>query len=354
MKKVDDNKENKKYFKKKISSIMVLSTVIVLIFVLGFGYIWTVQRGVVKKSDKGNITEYSRHFAMIAQDYSGEFWNSVYESAKEYADKKGIFIEKIGENLSNGYTISDYMKICMAAKVDGIIIEPDGSKEIESLINKAAKFGIPVVTVINDAPDTKRVSFIGINTYQMGQVYAKEISSLMDKRTRRVYILTEKNTAKNDIIFAQIKSALLQGIGSRINISVEPYYIEDKAAFDIEEGIRNLFLNKAKLPDIVVSLSETASECVCQAAIDYNKVGRVKIVNYYSSTSTLKAIKKGIVSKTIELDEKQLGENSVQALSDYIDSGHVSDYISVDMNVISKKNISDYEKRGSIDNTQKN
>ena len=44
------------------------------------------------------------------------------------------------------------------------------------LINKATKFGMPVVTVINDAPDTKRVSFVGINTYQMGQVYAKEIS----------------------------------------------------------------------------------------------------------------------------------------------------------------------------------
>lgn len=40
------------------------------------------------------------------------------------------------------------MKICMAAKVDGIIIEPDGSREVEMLINKATKFGMPVVTVI--------------------------------------------------------------------------------------------------------------------------------------------------------------------------------------------------------------
>lgn len=337
--------ENKTYLKNKTSLAVTLSIVIVLIFVLGFGYIWTVQRSIVKKSDDLYANEYSKHFAMIAQDFSGEFWNNVCECAKEYADKKGIFVEKVGENLPDDYTIADYMKICMASKVDGIIIEPDGSKEVERLINKAAEAGIPVVTVINDAPDTKRVSFVGINTYQMGQVYSKELSSLMDKKTRRVCILMEKNTAGNDIIFGQIKSTLLQGIGSKINISVQPYYIEDKAAFDAEEGIRNLFLNSPRLPDIVVSLSETASECVCQAAIDYNKVGSVKIVNYYSSTSTLKAIKKGIVSKSIELDEKQLGEGSVRALSEYIKSGHVSDYISVDMNVISKKNVNDYEKR---------
>lgn len=334
---------------KKISSIIILSIVTVFIFVVGFGYIWNVQNNVGKKTNQESADEYSKHFAMIAKDFSGEFWNSVYENAKRYADKKGIFVEKIGENLPDDYTISDYMKICMAAKVDGIIIEPDGSRELEMLINKATKFGMPVVTVINDAPDTKRVSFVGINTYQMGQVYAKEISSLMDKRKRRVYILTEKNAAGNEIIFGQIKSALLQGIGSRININVQPYYIENKTTFDIEEGIRNLFLNKASLPDIVVSLNETASECLCQATIDYNRVGRVKIVNYYSSTSTLKAIKKGIVSKSIELDAKQLGENSIQALCDYIDSGHVSDYISVDMNVISKKNVSDYYKKDNVD-----
>lgn len=333
---------------KKISSIIVLSIVTVFIFVFGFGYIWNVQKNVGKKTKQESAYEYSKHFAMIAKDFSGEFWNSVYENAKSYADKKGIFVEKIGENLPDDYTISDYMKICMAAKVDGIIIEPDGNKEVEMLINKAAKSGIPVVTVINDAPDTKRVSFVGINTYQMGQVYAKEISSLMDKRKRRVYILIEKNAAGNEIIFGQIKSALLQGIGSGININVQPYYIENNTTFDIEEGIRNLFLNKANLPDIVVSLNETASECLCQATIDYNRVGSVKIVNYYSSTSTLKAIKKGIVSKSIELDAKQLGENSIQALCDYIDSGHVSDYISVDMNVISKKNVSDYYKKDSV------
>ena len=354
MKSVGENRKNRNYLKQKISLSMVLSVIIILVFILGFGYIWTVQKRVAKKSYKSNSNEYSKHFVMIAQDFSGQFWNNVCEKAKEYAGKKGIFVEKIGENLPDDYTISDYMRICMASKVDGIIIEPDGSKEVERLINKAAKFGIPVVTVINDAPDTKRVSFVGINTYQMGQVYAKEISGLMDKRTRRVYILTEKNTAGNDIIFGQIKSALLRGIGSKINISVQPYYLENKTAFDVEEGIRNLFLNRSKLPDIVVSLNETASECVCQAAIDYNKVGSVKIVNYYSSTSTLKAIKKGIVSKSIELDEKQLGENSVQALSDYIDSGHVSDYISVDMNVISKKNVADYDRKENNENIQKN
>ena len=62
----------------------------------------------------------------------------------------------------------------------------------------------------------------------------------------------------------------------------------------------------------------------------------------------LKAIRKGVVSKTIELDAKQLGENSIQVLCDYIASGHVSDYISVDMNVISKKSVLGYYKKDDV------
>ena len=74
------------------------------------------------------------------------------------------------------------MKICMAAKVDGIIIGAGWKQGSRDAYKQGNKIRMPVVTVINDAPDTKRVSFVGINTYQMGQVDAKEISSLMDKR----------------------------------------------------------------------------------------------------------------------------------------------------------------------------
>ena len=127
------NKENENK-SKKTSSIIVLSIVTLFIFVFGFGYIWIVQKNVGKKTNQESADEYSKHLAMIAKDFSGEFWNSVYENAKRYADKKGIFVEKIGENLPDDYTISDYMKICMAAKVDGIIIEPYGSREVEMFI----------------------------------------------------------------------------------------------------------------------------------------------------------------------------------------------------------------------------
>lgn len=346
-----DNKELKdNYPKKRLGMIMFLAIVIVLIFAIGFGCILLMQSKVIKNSSERKTSEYSRHFAMITKDFSSEFWKDVCKNAKAYAEDKGIILEEIGENLSDDYTLSDFLKISIASGVDGIIIEPDGSEKVNDLINKADSLGIPVVTVVNDASDTNRVSFVGINTYQMGQVYAKEIEKLLDKRTRNVYVLIEKNTARNDVIFGQIKSTLLQGIGSKINIDIEPYYLENKNAFDVEEGIRNLFLNKRQIPNIVVSLSETASECACQAVIDYNKVGRIKLVNYYSASSTLKAIKKGIVSKSIELDARQIGENSIQVLNDYIDSGHVSDYISVDMNVISKNNIADYEGGKIVEN----
>ena len=47
-----------------------------------------------RKQIKKVTDEYSKHFAMIAKDFSGEFWNSVYENAKRYADKKAFLLKK--------------------------------------------------------------------------------------------------------------------------------------------------------------------------------------------------------------------------------------------------------------------
>ena len=110
----------------------------------------------VELGEGERATAYQRHYLMIANDKDTGMWQSVYESASKEAESKDAYVELLSPEQMNGYSQADCLKIGIASKVDGIILEADGSKEEQHLITEALKDGIPVVTVSGDA-ERKRI-----------------------------------------------------------------------------------------------------------------------------------------------------------------------------------------------------
>ncbi len=54
-------------------------------------------------------------------------------------------------------------------KIDGLILSPFIDEEIRTRINAFDKKGIPVVTINSDIPDTRRLAYVGNDTYRAGQ-----------------------------------------------------------------------------------------------------------------------------------------------------------------------------------------
>ena len=127
-------------------------------------------------------TAYQRHYLMIANDKDTGMWQSVYESASKEAESKDAYVELLSPEQMNGYSQADCLKIGIASKVDGIILEADGSKEEQHLITEALKDGIPVVTVMTDDTATSRISFVGLNSYQMGSAYTEQIQGHAERK----------------------------------------------------------------------------------------------------------------------------------------------------------------------------
>lgn len=63
--------------------------------------------------------------------------------------------------------------------MDGIILEADGSDEEQELIQEASDADIPVVTVLTDDSSSARISFVGLNSYQLGNAYTEQILGLL-------------------------------------------------------------------------------------------------------------------------------------------------------------------------------
>jgi ribose transport system substrate-binding protein len=200
---------------------------------------------------------------------------------------------------------------------------------------------IPVITVLNDEPSSNRKSFVGVNSYNQGQIYGKQVLELINKGKKNVTVLlnSDSRAASKKMIYSSI-SEMLAGK----DVYVRSTNVNTQTTFSSEEDIRNIIRDNQNPTEVLVCLTAIDTRCAYQAVVDYNKVGVIDIIGYYDSELILSAIQKDIIYSTMTIDAKQMGAYCVEALNEYMQTGQVSDYFSVDLYVINKDNINDYLK----------
>lgn len=304
--------------------------------------------GTIMKSAGIDTSEmnqvYRYQYKMIVDSRNTSFWTAVYERAREEALNNDAVLELNGTELGQNYNKEDFMDMSIAAKVDGIILEYNGEEGLREKIDEAISKGIPVVTIVNDAPKSLRRSFVGINDYQLGKAYGMQVANLIDDETERVLVLLNREQQlEQNQLYSQINSAVTEKVGSEKNIRIQAQNLISTSQFDAEEAIRSIFQSQEGPPEILVCLDEVTTECAYQAMIDYNMVGEVKIIGYYSSETILDAIDKELIPVTLSMDAEQIGIYSIEALTEYWQTGHANSYYTVDLNFITKDSIDQFE-----------
>lgn len=284
---------------------------------------------------------YSRHYVLITDSKENEYWNQVYQGALEEAKKQDAYVERMGEDMDLSSEVNDLIRIAIDASVDGIIVPGSDEEERIQLINDAVKKGIPVITVRSDAIKSNRQCFVGINNYNLGKEYGKQIIQMNETRKKpiqKVYVLVEEisSDTSQSITILGIQDAIEKSSpGSKIVVKAIP--VNNKSTFGADESIRDVVLKGKNLPDVLVCLNTTYTQCTIQAAVDYNMVGQFAILGYYDSEAILSAVSKNIIDATIGVDTKQMGALCVQALKEYEESGYVSAYEAVKTSVITER-----------------
>lgn len=293
-------------------------------------------------------TVYQYHIAMISSDPYDEFWMSVYEGANETGKEKAVYVENFGENLDMDYPVEDLMKMAIAAKVDGIIVEADKTEQMKGLIDDATQEGIPVMTVLSDAPGSSRISFVSGYNYALGEMYGSQILEEAKQRIEdmekgekvSITVLlnsSDKNSTQN-LIYSGMRETTT-AIENQIKLTA--FSIDASGEFKSEETVRNLILSSER-PDILVCLSAADTISAYQCVVDYNMVGKVSIIGYYCSDDILKEIKKGIVKSTISINAQEMGRIAVEGMYEYLTKEYVSEYLPVTSELITADNVDEY------------
>ncbi|MCC8138127.1 MAG: substrate-binding domain-containing protein [Clostridiales bacterium] len=329
----------------KKSSLII--TIILIFCVLLLSFTWSHFQSsldALDLPDTSTAESYDRHYVLIPDTENSILWQAIFESADQEAAKNSAYLELLSQDAGSSYTKADYLRILIASQVDGIILKPDGTDEVRELISEAVSDGIPVVTVLEDDSDSDRISYVGLNSYQLADTYTELSLSCLDGADGEIMILLDSESVNpiQSLAAAQLTRYIEQEKADEQDVTVSLYYLESSTDFDYEEGIRELFINRSPLPDVLICMDEVLTECAYQALIDYNEVGSTDIIGFYYSDQILEAIEKGIIPATLAVDTKEVGSYCIDALNEYHTLDHTSSYYSVDLSLITQNNVADY------------
>lgn len=326
---------------------------------------FSIKMKEVSEADKRTYEVYGRHYAFITDNAEPEFWDKVYEAAVKEGEQSDAYVERLGENLNANYRTEDMLRIANNSSVDGIIFCGEDTEETVSLINKAVQNGIAVVSLRQDIEESERQCFVGVNSYDLGMEYGKQIVDLVQNEQKqemkigmsedgtvrveeqtglpespKICILADDSMSdsKQNLITFAIRDSFSEAFPGEENLpDIEVRKIDTSEAFSAEEMIRDIFIDSENLPDIMVCLNSVYTECTYQAAVDYNRVGEVKILGYFSTEAILEAVEKQIIYSTVQIDTEEMGKQCIKALTEYCESGYTSSYIPISTRVIGKE-----------------
>ncbi len=288
------------------------------------------------------MKEYDRHYMFVSSDQS-EMLMNIFDAAKESADAAGAYLEWCDRGMDNSYTAAQCVDIAIAAGADGIVVYPDGSAGLDDAIMRASSGKIPVVTILRDMKDTKRVSYVGVSGYQIGELYGGRLISLLHDGDNDVCLLEDTDAGKEEaqLLYTQMIQAVNNGAPSGKRMHLRTEEVDNTVDFDAEQVIRNLLLS-SHIPDILICMDPVQTECAIQALLDYNLVGDIQVIGYYATTPILYALRQELIPVTMTIDTSHMGRDCIQALDEYRQLGRVNDYYNIVLDSITPTTVKSY------------
>ena len=223
--------------------------------------------------------------------------------------------------------ISDQKRIIedlLIRGVDGIAVSPINPANQNDLIDKAAE-RTNVITHDSDAPDSKRLCYIGMDNYLAGRMCGKLVKEAMPKggtlmifigrleqdnaRRRRQGVIDElldrKHNPKN---FDPPGKVLIGGKYTILGTLTDQ--------FDRTKGKANAEDTLAKHTDLdcMVGLFAYNPPLCLEALSQAGKLGKIKVVAFDEADETLAGIQKGTVYGTVVQNPYMYGYKSVEVL----------------------------------------
>lgn len=324
-----------------LKTILILLSVVLIAGFVGYTYSFNqLQNQLVGAEDGNSDKPLKYHFSVILQDTGNNFWQSIMNGAKKAGKDYGAAVEFSTTVVRNEDEELQNMSIAIASHVDGIAIYVTDNAKFTPLINKAVSMHIPVVTIESDDKSSKRLCYIGANSYNAGYT----AGSMVNEATN--------GTANAAVIFsgnypgdADSQNALLRGFRfattSTPGVKLRSISTQDSGYFGAEKTIRDILTNNPDINTVVCTSSDDTLE-VTQVLIDLNKVGRITVIGYNNLPQIRDYIRNDVLYGSVVENPEETGYQSIKSLVRHCQGYPVEGTVDTLVGRMTRSNLLDY------------
>src|SRR5258705_9884654 len=205
----------------------------------------------------------------------------------------GVKAELVGpENFDPQEELRAFQK-AVSENPAGILISVSRPELFQEAIGSAVTQGIPVITMDADAPDSKRVLFVGTDNFRAGQESGRRIAEIL-KGKGQIVLVTIPGQLNLDERVRGVNDALKKYPGVKVIQTLDDNG-DPRVAND---SISALIKGKASF-DGVLCLEASGGSGAAEALHRLDLQGKIPIVAFDKDPATLDCIERGVITATI-------------------------------------------------------
>ncbi len=235
----------------------------------------------------------NERYVLVATNIDLPYWQEASAGLTDVGKNTGVKVELVGPNTFSPQDELNTFQQVVGQHPSGILVSVSDPKIFKDPIDHAIMQGIPVICIDADAPDSKRVLFIGTDNFRAGEESGKRMATLLGGQGR-VVVVTLPGQHNSEERVRGLNEALKKYPGIQITQTIDDKGDSGVAA----DAISALLIKKEKI-DGIICLEASGGEGSADALHRLDMTGKIKIVAFDKDPQTLDAIDRQWITATV-------------------------------------------------------
>ena len=244
-------------------------------------------------SCKSSQHSYDEKYFLVSANIKIPYWETAGAGFSQAASQLGVRAEFVGPDTYDPQAERQELQRVAKLKPSGILISAAEAGALKDDIDAAIAAGVPVITLDSDAPQSKRLVFIGTNNYEAGLMGGRLAAKKMQGKGN-VAVFTIPGQPNLDERLNGYRQAFASSPGIKI-VEVVDIKGSGTAAFEHARDIINKYKGKI---DGFICLEALSGKEVADV-LDRQQLKGKTVVAMDTDDGTLQWIRKGVIEATI-------------------------------------------------------
>jgi ribose transport system substrate-binding protein len=232
-------------------------------------------------------------YVLVAANIKLPYWREAIAGFMDAAGVLGVKAEVMGPDAYNPQEeVQDFEKAASGHPA-GILVSPAQPQIFTSAINAAIQQGIPVITMDSDAPDSRRILFIGTDNLQAGLESGRHMAEVLHGQGNVVIIAIPGQFNQEQ----RLRGAK-QALSGYAKIKVIDT-LNDQGKPEIANDEVSRLLAQKKPIDGILCLEASGGPGAAEVLHRLDMAGKIQIVAFDKNPETLDWISEGVIAGTV-------------------------------------------------------